>query len=260
MGVPSRPSARLLAVLAVVEAGCTSPDLGECSVRCNPAGECPAGTACGADDFCHAPGEAASCLAPDGGVDAPGAAPDGADAPGPVPDAAALPPDALTPAPDASAPDGPPAIVVGTVTPCLVGGSVAYLDGAPGEYVHPGTATITAGVWTSPFPTADRVGIHLVPSSTTQGLWWDFRFSSRQLGASLAVGVYEDAEREPFASAGHPGLEVTGDGRGCNTISGRFQIVDLAWSGPTLTSLTATFEQYCDANPNLLRGCVHYQP
>jgi hypothetical protein len=45
---------------------------------------------------------------------------------------------------------------------------------------------------------------------------------------------------------------------GC-TISGRFQVHELGWTGSSLAGFTATFEQFCEQNPaNVLRGCVHY--
>jgi hypothetical protein len=103
------------------------------------------------------------------------------------------------------------------------------------------------------------VRIHVTPSSSDQGLWWDLWFSSNQIGAPLTTQVYENAERAPFASPNHPGIDIGGDGRGCNTISGRFEIHDIAWSS-VLSRFTATFEQFCEQNPsNVLRGCVHFE-
>jgi len=49
---------------------------------------------------------------------------------------------------------------------------------------------------------------------------------------TLAPGVYENAERASFRSPGHAGLDVFGNGRGCNTVAGRF-VVDEAVFSPT---------------------------
>src|SRR5918992_442224 len=43
-------------------------------------------------------------------------------------------------------------------------------------------------------------------------------------GQVLAPGVYDDAQRAPFREAGHPGIDISGDGRGCNTVTGRFEV------------------------------------
>jgi hypothetical protein len=82
--------------------------------------------------------------------------------------------------------------------------------------------------------------------------------SARTNGEPLTTKVYQDAERLPFASPGHPGIEITGDGKGCNQILGAFQIHELSIVGTTLKSLTATFEQSCEKTAPSLRGCVHF--
>ena len=52
---------------------------------------------------------------------------------------------------------------------------------------------------------------------------WSFSFAAPP-GQSLEPGTYEDAESPPQA-AGVPALDISGSGRGCNTVGGRF-IVD----------------------------------
>ena len=53
-------------------------------------------------------------------------------------------------------------------------------------------------------------------------------------GMSFAVpdgpvrpGVYVGAQRAAFREAGRPGIDISGDGRGCNTISGSFEVKEL---------------------------------
>ncbi|MFL6283292.1 MAG: hypothetical protein ACJ74Q_09150 [Pyrinomonadaceae bacterium] len=58
----------------------------------------------------------------------------------------------------------------------------------------------------------------------SNGHWWYLNFSTVRLGTNLVPGVYTNAERAPFASNGHPGIDIFGDGRGCNTITGSFRI------------------------------------
>lgn len=47
--------------------------------------------------------------------------------------------------------------------------------------------------------------------------------------SQLTPGAYESAERYPFRAAGRPGLNVEGEGRGCNRLSGRFIIVEAVY-------------------------------
>jgi hypothetical protein len=75
----------------------------------------------------------------------------------------------------------------------------------------------------------------------------------------MRAQVYTDAERASFASPGHPGIDIGGDGRGCNTITGTFQVEDIQLINTKLASFTATFEQHCEGGTPVLHGCVHYQ-
>lgn len=74
-------------------------------------------------------------------------------------------------------------------------------------------------------------------------------------GESLVAGDYEDAERIDFRRAGHPGIDISGDGRGCTKIEGRFTVLDIA---PDLTRLWLVYEQHCAGSEPALFGEVRY--
>jgi hypothetical protein len=79
-------------------------------------------------------------------------------------------------------------------------------------------------------------------------------------GQPLTIGVYKNAQQTPFRSAGSPGLEVTGDGRSCNTLSGYFTVYDVTYdSGGNVLSFAAQFEQYCEGFSGDLVGSISYQ-
>ncbi|HZX26448.1 MAG TPA: hypothetical protein VFF16_05235, partial [Telluria sp.] len=67
----------------------------------------------------------------------------------------------------------------------------------------------------------------------------------------LSVGYYPDLQRYPFNNAMRGGMEVDGPGRGCNTLKGWFVVDKVSWSGTTLKSIDARFEQSCDGGPAL---------
>ena len=76
-------------------------------------------------------------------------------------------------------------------------------------------------------------------------------------GQTFAVGTYENAQRFPFQGAGHPGLSVDGDGRGCNTLTGRFQVLELTLGADgSVKSLAIDFEQHCEGGTPALFGVV----
>ncbi len=147
---------------------------------------------------------------------------------------------------------------VGSPAPCLLGGDTLYFDGDAGDYIHPGKDTINAGSW-SASGSDFLVSVNVNPSNSKQGSYWSLQFSSNKLNKALNAQVYEGAERYPFEPPGKPGLSITGSGKGCNTLSGRFQIHELTSLNGTITGFTATFEQHCEKGAAALRGCVHYQ-
>lgn len=161
----------------------------------------------------------------------------------------AMPPD-LALAPD----------LAGPAAQCLTGGNVIYLDGDPGDYIHPGSETIQVSSWSTDSFNSPPVTFAYAWDGVGAS-WWTFYFSTEELGGSLVPGVYPNTERFPFETAGHPGMDISGSGRGCNTSTGTFQILSSAF-GPTdgnFTEFTATFEQHCEGAATALRGCIHFE-
>jgi hypothetical protein len=78
-------------------------------------------------------------------------------------------------------------------------------------------------------------------------------------GQTLTVGTYTGAQRYPFNDAGRPGLSVSGNGRGCNTLTGQFTIREIAFDAAgAVTALFATYEQHCEGGTPALRGTIRY--
>ena len=75
---------------------------------------------------------------------------------------------------------------------------------------------------------------------------FDASFSTPS-GGRFEVKQYPSAQRWTMADAGHPGLEVSGDGRGCGDIAGSFIVSDVAYDADGSPSrFSATFRQLCD--------------
>jgi len=105
----------------------------------------------------------------------------------------------------------------------------------------------------------DFAEFFLQPVGPEYNKWFLLMVGTRQLGHELEIGRYVDAERASFATAGHPGLDVSDDGVGCNTISGIFEISDVSISpDKVLQRLDMTFEQRCENATGLLRGRFAY--
>jgi hypothetical protein len=71
-------------------------------------------------------------------------------------------------------------------------------------------------------------------------------------------GTYNGATRYPFQAPTAPGLDLSGNGRGCNTSTGSFVIQNLMFGpGNNVAKLDATYEQHCAGETPALRGEVH---
>jgi hypothetical protein len=56
-----------------------------------------------------------------------------------------------------------------------------------------------------------------------------------------------------------PGLEISGAGRGCNTLTGMFEVHQTEYSGTgdSIKRFAADFEQHCDGKSAALRGSIN---
>jgi hypothetical protein len=90
------------------------------------------------------------------------------------------------------------------------------------------------------------------------GLWWDFEFHG-PYKTPIQQGVYTNAERYPFQKLEHPGISVSGDGRGCNTIAGEFIVIDIVYDESNrISSLALDFIQHCGFGDSYLAGFIRY--
>jgi len=89
--------------------------------------------------------------------------------------------------------------------------------------------------------------------------YWTLDFAAPN-NAPLAVGVYENATRWPFQSSVLPGLDISGDGRGCNELSGNFEVLEVEYSqdNQSLVRFAANFTQHCENSPAPLEGSIYY--
>ncbi|PJN23958.1 hypothetical protein [Kitasatospora sp. CB02891] len=89
------------------------------------------------------------------------------------------------------------------------------------------------------------------------GNWWYLDFKAPE-NSTLAVGTYTGATRAPFSGPTEPGLDITGDGRGCNTLTGSFTVTNAVF-GPHgyVQAFDASYEQHCEGMAPALRGEIH---
>jgi len=133
--------------------------------------------------------------------------------------------------------------------------TVLAISSQPGDFIGAGGQylfTLSDAVFT-PSNSANVVTFRI-----NNGDGWDADFAGPTT-ARLGVGDYENAQRWPFQPAGIPGLSVDGEFRGCNTLTGNFQILKAGYnSSNVLQSFSANLEQHCEGATPALFGWLRY--
>jgi hypothetical protein len=125
----------------------------------------------------------------------------------------------------------------------------------PGDYVGQGLS-YAYSVPATTFSVQNGGNLVRVDTSVpgSPGDFWNLAFQA-PAGQQLQAGTTYQADRWPFQPSDVAGLEVFGQGRGCNTLTGNFTILDATY-GPFgyLESFDATFSQHCEQAAPALHG------
>lgn len=132
--------------------------------------------------------------------------------------------------------------------------NLLYFRSQPGDYVGQGLQQVI------PSPAGDFAGYagptYLRFASNTPG-GWSLDLSGG--GVPIRVGSYENATRAPFNGSGN-GVSFSGDGRGCNSVTGRFDVLEVVYDGSgKVARLAVDFEQHCEGGSAALFGSLRYK-
>lgn len=133
-------------------------------------------------------------------------------------------------------------------------GTYVYLQSSLGDYIG-GGKTYTYTPATSPDLRIDVSGNTLKVNVAG----WTADFVGMQNLSQLAQGYYPGVQRFPFHNPVKGGMDWSGNGRGCNTLTGWFSIDKLTFVTGNLVALDARFEQHCEGGSSALRGKIHYE-
>jgi len=132
-----------------------------------------------------------------------------------------------------------------------------YFNSEQGDSIGQGieqTWTTEDGVFT---PVGD-ISSNVITVEFTGNSRWSLDFAAPR-GETLRPGPYEDATRYPFQSPTLPGLSISGDGRGCNTLTGRFHVIEISYSTEgEINRFAVDFEQHCEGGEPALFGSLRY--
>jgi hypothetical protein len=145
-------------------------------------------------------------------------------------------------------------------------GDVLSMTSETGDYIGQGQSRVLAPP-TFRFFAAEQNGpssITITVESNASGNALNFVRWTVELAAprdtALKVGAYLDAQRAAFRTGAAPGIDVFGDGRGCNQVFGSFTITRLTVDAQgTVQQFEASFEQHCEsATAPALHGYVRF--
>ncbi len=149
-----------------------------------------------------------------------------------------------------------------TLTVSAVPGTTSLtMNSQPGDYIGQGKTygyTSASGKFTVSRNYDNGVSFSYTSALNPGTDWWyvDFAAPNNQ---TLVPGVYNNAARFPFQSANQPGLDVSGQGRGSNTLTGSFNVLQAVYAADgSVVSFDATFVQYSDNSTGALTGEIKY--
>src|SRR5712692_11395078 len=153
-------------------------------------------------------------------------------------------------------------VVLLSFAPCAIATTAQtflYLNSQPGDYIGQGIQqTFTPADGPFAVQTYSGGGLQVSFHTPDYSSWWYLDFGP-PTGLKFVKAEYEGAQRFAFHSPTKPGMDVFGSGRGCNRITGRFLVSELALAPDgTVQRLAIDFEQHCEGRPAALFGSVRY--
>ena len=98
----------------------------------------------------------------------------------------------------------------------------------------------------------------LLTLSITGNENWSAEFQVPSSQTQLQPGTYSNLNRYPFNNSTVGGLSWSGEGRGCNTLTGSFTIDSVSYVAGNLAAIDLRFEQHCEGTAPTLRGQIHW--
>jgi hypothetical protein len=135
--------------------------------------------------------------------------------------------------------------------------NVLVLKSEPGDYIGGGVTRVITPADGS-FSATAAPGFVTVGISSFPFLFWNASFAAPS-GQALVPGQYLNAERYPFQQPHLPGLDVSGDGRGCNMLFGSFTVHESVVDAfGVVQQFAADFEQHCEGAAPALFGQIRF--
>ncbi|HEX8453978.1 MAG TPA: hypothetical protein VF647_17970 [Longimicrobium sp.] len=132
-------------------------------------------------------------------------------------------------------------------------GNYAVLQSDAGDYIAGGRSYTYTGSALSVTAAGGMLTVGVAANESWRG---DFKAMS-SLG-ELKPGYYGDLRRYPFHNPLKGGLSWSGQGRGCNSLTGWFVVDRVTYTGGNLSAIELRFEQHCEGGGPALRGQIRW--
>ncbi len=133
--------------------------------------------------------------------------------------------------------------------------NLVSLQSDPGDYIGAGQSysytQIEAQITVS--AAGNRLYISIIGDQN-----WTGYFQVPNTLSQLQTGYYGDLQRYPFHDPAKGGLDWSGEGRGCNDLTGWMAIDNVAYVDGVLTAIDLRFEQHCENSSAALHGQIHW--
>lgn len=155
----------------------------------------------------------------------------------------------------------------------LASSGTVYLQSDPGSWVGGGLPSPTV-TWTHGIDGLFYGGPNYgdftkgVDIRFDNGGNWNFQFAAPSYdpvtntnnGQLLQLGLYQGAERFPFNSPTNPGMDISGNGRGDNTLSGWFNVLEIGYdTAGNLSKFAVDFKQFDESSTTIgLYGSLRF--
>jgi hypothetical protein len=156
-----------------------------------------------------------------------------------------------------------PANPVASAGECIGQPNVVYLDGDPGDRVHPGIETLPSASSNAYAREEGTGGLNVVifnhASVGRDPQYWQAHFETVSIGIPFQSQVYEHATGVGELTAERPRFSISNRTSGCAYGSGSFEVHTLKLSASNeIQEALVSFEQRCNGSTATLRGCMHY--
>jgi hypothetical protein len=152
-------------------------------------------------------------------------------------------------------PVNPPPGTLWRADPALVPatGNYVRLQSDAGDFIGAGRSYTYAGGALSVSATGGKLTVGVTANES-----WLGQFTAMSTLNELKPGYYGDLRRHPFHNPLKGGLSWSGQGRGCNTLTGWFVVDRATYTGGSLTAIELRFEQRCEGGTPALRGQIRW--